>query len=168
MDAFVFQKINELAFRNHWLDSLGIFFAEYFPYVIVLCLVFFLVWNFKKYWGMVALALFSGVLSRGITEIIRFFWYKPRPFVENHINLLVGHIDSSSFPSGHASFFFGISIVVFLYNKKIGILFFLASFLVSWGRVYGGIHWPYDILGGLLVGIVSGLVAVRVSKVFKK
>ncbi len=168
MDAFIFHKINELAFRNHWLDSLGIFFAEYLPYILVLCLLLFLVRNFKRYWLVVALAFSSGALARGITEAIRFFWYRPRPFIENHVNSLIGHIDSSSFPSAHASFFFGISTAIFFYNKKIGTLFFITSFLISFGRVLGGIHWPYDILGGFFVGIVSGLIIVKTSKVFKK
>lgn len=168
MDAFIFQKINELALRNHWLDSLGIFFAEYLPYILVFCLLLFLVWNFRKYWLIVILALASGALARGITEVVRFFWGRPRPFIENHVNLLVGHIDSASFPSAHASFFFGISTALFFYNKKIGTLFFIASFLISFGRVLGGIHWPYDILGGFLVGILSGLIVIKIFKKLKK
>jgi len=168
MDAFIFQQINRLALRNLWLDSLGIFFAHYFPYILAIYLFLLLIWNFKKYCSAVILALFSGVLARGITELIRFLWVHPRPFVNNHVNLLIEHINSASFPSGHASFFFAISIVLFFYNKKLGTLFFIASFLISGARVYCGIHWPYDILGGFLVGIISGLIVIKISKILKK
>ena len=168
MDAFIFQKLNELAFRNVWIDSLGIFFAEYFPYILVLCLVLFSLLNLKKYWTMVILALSSGALARGITEFIRFLWSRPRPFVESNVNLLLKHSETASFPSGHAAFFFGISAVVFYYNKKAGLIFFIASFLISGARVFGGIHWFYDILGGLLVGIFSGWIMIKISKILKK
>ena len=43
----------------------------------------------------------------------------------------------------------------FLDNKKAGIFFFLASFLIGLARVFSGIHWPSDILVGALVGILS-------------
>ena len=168
MDAFIFQQINSLALRNFWLDSLGIFFAHYFPYILVICLFLLLIWNFEKYWPVVILALFSGASARGITELIRFLWAQPRPFIENHVNLLIEHIDSASFPSGHASFFFGISVLLFFYNKKIGISFFIASLLISGARVYCGIHWPYDILGGLLVGTLAALIAIKIFKILRK
>jgi undecaprenyl-diphosphatase len=169
MDAFIFEKINSLALKNLWLDTLGIFLAEYFPYVLAICLIlFFLVLNYKKYWPMVILALISGGLARGITEVIRFLWGRPRPFVNNHVNLLLDNINSKSFPSGHASFFFGLSTIVYFYNKKIGILFFIASFLISISRVYCAIHWPADILAGALVGIFSGILAFNIFEKLKK
>jgi len=167
MNAFIFQKINGLALENFWLDSLGIFLAEYLAYVLAICLFLFLVWNFRKYWSMVILALASGVLARGVTELIRFLWTRPRPFVENHVNLLIDHVNSSAFPSAHTSFFFAVSMVVYFYNKKIGILFFITSFLIAGGRIYCGLHWPYDILSGIIVGVFSGLAIVKVSKMFK-
>ena len=64
--------------------------------------------------------------------------------------------------------FFGISTAVIFFNKKIGVLLFIVSFLISLARVYSGIHWPYDIIGGLIVGVASGLVVVKVPKFFKR
>ena len=168
MDAFIFGKINNFALENHWFDTLGIFFAEYLTYILVFFLLSFLIWNFKKYWLMVTLAFTSGALARGFTELIRFLWTRPRPFVENHVSLLVNHLNSAAFPSGHAAFFFGISAVLYFYNKKIGILFFVASFLISLGRVFCGIHWPLDILGGFLVGILSAIIVTKTFERLKK
>jgi len=168
MDAFIFQKINSLVFKSIWLDGLGIFFADQFPYIVAFCLFLFLIWNFKKYRSMVFLAFISGGLARGITEFIRFLWARPRPFVENHINLLLDNINSKSFPSGHASFFFGLSMVVYFYNKKLGIIFFIASLIISIARVYCGIHWPADILAGFLVGIFSGILVIKLSRRISK
>jgi len=168
MNAFIFQQVNELALRNHWLDSLGIFLAHYLPYILAFFLLFLLIWNFRKYWQIVVLALASGALARGITEVVRFFWRQPRPFIENHVNLLIKQVNGSSFPSGHASFFFALSAVLFFYDRKIGISFFIASILISWARIFCGLHWPYDIIAGFVVGIFSGLIMIKFSKKFKK
>lgn len=165
MDAFIFQKINDLALKNLWVDGLMIFLADPFSYIVAFCLFLLVVLNFEKHKSMVIRAFLAGMLARGITEFIRFLWGRPRPFIDNHVNLLLNNINSHSFPSGHASFFFGLSTVVFLYNKKIGLLFFTASFFISTARVYCGIHWPADIFAGALVGVFSGIL---LAKIFKK
>lgn len=159
MDLFLFQQINQLVFKYIWLDTLAIFFAKSFGYIVVLLLLLFLIKNLKKYWQMVTLAILSGIFARFIVvSIIRWLLERSRPFVENHVNLLVDHVNQSAFPSGHAAFFFAVSTVVYLYNKKAGILFFIAGFLISISRVFVGIHWPSDILAGALVGIFSALL----------
>ena len=177
MDFFIFQQINKLAGRWVILDALGIFFARYLGYFLIFFLFLFLFKNFKKYLPMIIQGFSAAILARlGFTELIRFFWPRPRPFVENHINLLLKYSASSSFPSGHAAFFFALSTVVLLYNKKVhprptfwwgaGLLFFLASFLISISRVFVGIHWPSDILAGAAIGIFSGWLIILFSRKF--
>lgn len=177
MDFFIFQQINKLAGKWLFLDTLGIFFAKYLGYFLIFLLFLFLLKNFKKYWPMIIQGFLAAILARfGFTELIRLFLNRPRPFVENHINLLLNHSASSSFPSGHAAFFFALSTVVLLYNKKVhprpkfwwgaGLLFFLASFLISISRVFVGIHWPSDILAGAAIGIFSGWLIILFSQKF--
>ncbi len=167
MDLYLFQLINQFAGRWVWLDSLGIFFAKYFEYILVFYLLLFLIIKFKKYWKMVLQAIISAVLARFvIVNFIRCIWGRSRPFVENNVNLLLNYPSKeASFPSGHAAFYFAISTVVFLYNKKAGILFYIASFLICLARIFVGIHWPSDILAGAIVGIFSSLI---IHKIFKK
>jgi undecaprenyl-diphosphatase len=172
IDYLIFEKINSLAGKYPVLDSTAIFFAKYFDYFLILLVFLFLIKNFKKYWRPVVKTVSAGVLARLVfTEIIRFFYKRPRPFVENKVNLLLNHSSSSSFPSGHAAFYFAMATVVFLYYKKVyprpkfwwgaGLLFFLASFLISFSRVFVGIHWPSDIMGGVVVGVISGIIILK-------
>ena len=163
IDLYLFNQINGLAGKSVCLDGLVIFFAKYFEYILILALFLFLVKNFRKYWPMVIRAFSAAILSRFIiTNIIRWIWFRPRPFVQNHINLLFNYNPQEpSFPSGHAAFYFALATIVYSYNKKTGILFFIASFLISIARVFSGIHWPSDILAGALVGIFSGWMVIH-------
>jgi len=168
IDIFLFNKINGLAGKSACLDDTAIFFAKYFEYFLVFILLLFLIKNFKKYWLMVTQSFLAAVLARlVITEIIRWLWPRPRPFVENHINLLFSYNAAEpSFPSGHAAFYFAIATIVYSWNKKTGILFYIASFLISFARVFSGIHWPSDILAGAAIGIISGWLIVLFSRKF--
>ena len=162
MDYLIFQQINSLAGKSVYLDNLAIFFAGYFEYVLA-ALVFLLLW---KKWGAVFRVFAAAILARyGFVELIRFFLVRPRPFVENNVNLLLEHT-GASFPSGHAAFFFALSFIVYHYNKKAGTGFFIASFLISISRVFCGIHWPTDILAGAIIGVFSGWLILRISKRF--
>jgi len=165
MNFSLFQQINGLALRSFWLDILGVYFAEYLGYLLVFCLLLFLVFRLKKYWRMIIESFISATFARSvIVSFIRWILPNPRPFVENHVNLLLGHLSTSSFPSGHTSFYFAIATVVYLYNKKAGVFFFVASFLIGISRVFCGIHWPLDILSGIVVGIFSGWVVYKISR----
>lgn len=168
IDFFIFQQLNQFADRYFWLDGLVIFFAKYFEYFLLFFLLLFLVKNAKKYLLMIVQAFSAAIFSRlVITNFIRWLFPRPRPFVQNHVNLLFNYNPLElSFPSGHAAFYFAIATVVYFYNKKAGILFFVASFLITIARVFSGIHWPSDILVGAAIGIFSGWLVVFFSRKF--
>jgi undecaprenyl-diphosphatase len=143
------------------------FCADYLGYVLLLVLVLFLFLNFKKYWRMVLEALIAAGFTRLVlAEIIRRIWFVPRPFVTlNFIPLINQSPAEASFPSGHATFYFAFSTIVYFYNKKAGILFFIASLFIVVARVFVGVHWPFDIIAGAILGILMGWI---LNKLFRQ
>jgi undecaprenyl-diphosphatase len=167
IDLYLFNLINGLAGKWAWLDYLGIYFAQYFEYFLWFCLILFLVISFRKYWRMVLGAFVTAVFTRFVlAEIIRWLWFRQRPFVSlNFIPLINQRATEASFPSGHASFYFALSTIVYYYNKKAGIFFYITSFLIALSRVFAGVHWPSDIFAGAVLGIFT---AWLFHKLFKK
>ncbi|MGD0576985.1 MAG: phosphatase PAP2 family protein [Candidatus Staskawiczbacteria bacterium] len=167
LDLLVFNFVNGFAGKWMWLDYLGMFFALYFEYFLWLVLLLFLAVNFRKYWKMVFEAVVAAIITRFfLVEIIRWLWFRPRPFLAlNFVPLINESAREASFPSGHASFYFALSTIVYCYNKKAGILFYVASFLIVLARVFVGIHWPSDILAGAVLGILMGWI---LNTLFKK
>jgi undecaprenyl-diphosphatase len=106
----------------------------------------------------------SAALSRGVlTPLIRFFYYHPRPFDIYQVRQLIPE-SGASFPSGHAMFFFALAAALYFYNKKWGVWFFLATALMCTARVMAGVHFPSDILGGMVLGSAVAYLVDRYAR----
>lgn len=163
-DLILFNWIHDLAGKSRLLDFLGIFLANYFPYLVIFTAVILLIAepNLRKKFSYYATLIFAVILSRGlITEGIRFLYNRPRPYVELGFSPLVPE-NSYSFPSGHAAVFFAVAGAVWLYDKKWGWRIFIAATLIGLARIFVGVHWPSDILAGAVVGIFSVWLADRI------
>lgn len=157
MDLIIFKAINGLAGNFYILDLLAVFLAKYFPYVLLLV---FLIILWRKKGKILWIGLVSAFASRYIlTEVIRYFYSRPRPFEVLSITQLVEHSPGGSFPSGHMAFFFALSAGVYFWNKKAGVWFFIASSLIGLARIFAGLHWPSDILGGAALGFLIFRIA---------
>ena len=169
MDLLIFQLLNQNVGKWYQLDFLGIFFAKYCEYLLIIGLLLFLLERFGKYWKMVLKAFLAAILARFVfANIIRWIVHRPRPFLVTDANLLIGKINESSFPSGHAAFYFALSTLVFYYNKEAGVLFYLVSFIICMARVFAGVHWPSDIVAGAIVGVFSGWLIQKIAEKYLK
>lgn len=166
LNLYLFDLIHGLAGKNFALDDFGIFIAQYLPYLLMIG--FFLFAFGKKDWRLRILisidAALAVILSRGIVaEAIRFFYHHPRPFVTLNFAPLISE-SSYSFPSGHASWFFALAATIYAYDRKLGAWFFVFAAINGIARVFAGVHWPFDILSGAVVGILSGIIMHRLVK----
>ena len=172
MNESIFLTINSWAGQNIWLDRFMIFSADWLGYVLILGVIFYYLRDRQKYREMVFFAFGSAIVSRFVlVSIIRFFYYSPRPFlVLQNVHQLLDHDMESSFPSGHAAFYFALAAGVYLYNKKVyppekylffrrvGYAYFALAGLIGFARIFVGVHWPLDIIAGAVLGIVTAWI----------
>jgi undecaprenyl-diphosphatase len=101
------------------------------------------------------LLLFALWLAHIVGPAIKQMVARPRPFlVYPDIKALV-EAYGPSFPSGHAVYAFTSASLVCAFIKRHYVFYFFA-FLVAFSRVYLGVHFPSDVLGGALIGIMIG------------
>lgn len=90
----------------------------------------------------------------------------PRPFMAlEGIRLAVDNNGFYSFPSGHVAVIVSVlSVVVMKVDKyRIGLLVLTVMYVaaVAFVVMYGGVHYPSDVIGGLIIGLVSATVSLR-------
>ena len=97
--------------------------------------------------------------------IIKNLIARDRPFVlDETVELLIKKPGEFSFPSGHTLNGFTAATVIFLHFKKSGIGALLFAGLIAFSRMYLFVHFPTDILGGMILGIMDALLVTFVVR----
>lgn len=90
---------------------------------------------------------------------------RPRPCaVDTTVTLKIPFPSEYSFPSGHSSNGFSGAVTIFCYYRKTGILSLLMAAIIAFSRLYFFVHYPTDILGGIVLGTLDALLAVYIVK----
>jgi undecaprenyl-diphosphatase len=98
------------------------------------------------------LALLVNVPVRGLVE-------RPRPFVDHKgLDVLVGGKNDFSFVSDHAALAMALAVGLFMVNRRLGLTGIALAVLEGFCRVYMGVHYPTDVLGGLALGTAVALL----------
>lgn len=160
LDTTLFYFINNLAGRFGGLDALGIFAAVFLLPLVAFLLIpaAFTIKRFKEeHWYELPLkAVVAGALAYGARFVLGELIARPRPFLAlSDMQLLVERESSYAFPSGHASVAFALAFVVYRQDRDWGMAFLILAALVALGRVFVGVHYPVDIVGGAIVGWVA-------------
>ena len=85
----------------------------------------------------------------------------PRPDLAN---ALITPDSLYSFPSGHATFLFGLAWSMYGFDKRAGVVLFVFGALTGIARVLAGVHFWYDIVGGFIVGWIVSYIVLLITK----
>jgi undecaprenyl-diphosphatase len=157
-DRAVFEWINGLAGHVPIIDNFLRGIANDYFIIIGFCLVLVALWfgtrdfaRRKVNQTAVIVAAISLGISQAVVDIINIFLFRPRPFTLLPTQLLFYAPTDSSFPSNAAAITFAAAFGVFFVNRKVGTwLLGLAAFL-GFARIYVGVHYPSDVLGGAAI-----------------
>lgn len=168
LDVYIFHICNSWI-ANPLFDSIMPFITEVKNfYIIYVCLFIWLLWRGGKKGRICAGVLAASVLIADPlnSQIIKELVGRIRPchtFVEN-IRLLVPCGGGKSFPSSHAVNNFIAAFVISSYYPKVHLLVYSIASTVAISRVYVGVHYPSDIIGGSIEGMVLGFILIKIAQ----
>lgn len=151
---------------NHipFIDNLMIFGARFVVFLSFILALILISKGTVKEKKAFLLTLAGIPLSVLLIVAIHFFLYESRPFVTYHFTPLYPYNPDASFPSRHTTFISLMAFSYLYYKSKWSPLFLLFLIWVGVSRVYVGVHYPIDILGGILIGIISLYLARIIVK----
>ncbi|MBM2765541.1 undecaprenyl-diphosphatase [Burkholderia anthina] len=161
LNLTLFSAINAGAAPNPGVARLAIFAADWLVYALPVMLL--LTWIFGER-PTRRQAIEAGVgtcLALLLAQVIGHFWFSPRPFMAGVGTQLIPHSPDSSFPSDHMTFAWSLAVGMLLAGttRLTGFVMVAMAVAIAWGRVYAGVHWPFDMAGGVLVGTAGALAA---------
>lgn len=149
------------------MDTPIIFIAKYVIFLIVLIAAVYALMQPRSRWLDIAkVGLPSLAVAFILLKIADRLYNDPRPFVVEHIQPLFAHGTDNGFPSDHATFGMTIAAIIFVFNRKLGIVLGILALLVGAARVLAHVHHSIDIIGGAVIGIVSVAIVYFALKKF--
>ena len=165
MNYSLFKDIHGLAGHNHLIDAFMIFCTNKAIYIFALALL--LIWLFgnKSYKRDALYAGITGIVGLIANVIISHIYFEPRPFVTHHVHTLISHAADASFPSDHATGSFAIAFFMLMRHRKIGGLMLILALLTGFSRIYCGIHYPFDVVGSIVVAFIVTFVINKLAPI---
>jgi len=157
-DAWTFHLINR-SLQNPLFDLVMPILStkRYFLLPAAVVILMFLVWGGRRMWVVLAVAVVAVALSDLGTNLIKAALHRTRPCqVISDVHLLAGCTRSFSLPSNHASNMFALATVGWLGFRRWRWVVLLLAVGVAYSRVYLGVHYPADVLAGVVWGGAVG------------
>lgn len=165
LDWMLFAALNAWAGRSAVLDTIAIALAEDALVLFGLLLIGLWIWpgaidqrrNRQRYVVNAALALGGALLT---AHFLGVFFYRARPFVDHVVTLLIAHPPDASFPSDHLAVVGSLIVALWPVLGRTRWWWIGLGVAIGLARLFVGVHYPTDILGGFMLGEVWGLWAL--------
>lgn len=152
------------------LMGLAKFLAKDTLYLLPLLLIALWIWGGGARRQLVIKALATTIVSLGLGVIAGLIYVHQRPFVMGLGHTYIQHKPNASFPSHHATIFAAIAFTLLAATgtRLLGLIVLVFGVLAGWARIYTGLHFPFDIIGGFIMAAVGyAIVAAFWNKYWK-
>ncbi len=174
-DTQIFLFLNGL--HNTFFDNFMYAFSGkwiWIPFYASLLYIFIRRWKKESIWIILAIILCIVLADQISSGIIKRLVERPRPSraeeLEGLVHIVNGYTGGRfGFVSSHAANSFGLALLSSLLFRKKAYTWclFIWATVTAYSRIYLGVHYPFDILGGIIVGISSALFCYWLLKKFR-
>ncbi len=135
---------------------------------IILAIICLITKKYRKTGIVLTVGLLLGLLIGNL--FMKNVFARLRPFqIKEGVNLLIAAPKDFSFPSGHTLASFISATVLSIRHKKSRVYVIVLAALISFSRLYLYVHFPTDVLGGIVLGVLIGILSnYLVEKIAKK
>ena len=152
--------------RNPILDKVMVFITTLGNSGMIWIVTALLMLCSKKYRTtgiMLSLGLIGSLLFGNV--ILKPLFHRTRPFdIVEGIELLIAAPHDYSFPSGHTLASVISATILLIRDRKIGFSALVLAILIAFSRLYLYVHFPTDVLGGAVIGVIIGFFSVKIGE----
>ena len=112
-------------------------------------------------WQPFTLVLAADAVADGLAALSKLAFGVRRPAEQGD---LLGVPHSRSFPSGHTATSFACATVIALLVPRTAPFVYTLALAIGYSRLYVGVHWPSDVLGGIVVGVLTALLLLAAAR----
>ncbi|WP_179402852.1 phosphatase PAP2 family protein [Burkholderia guangdongensis] len=161
LNLTLFSAINAGPAPQPGVVKLAVFAADWLVYAIPAMLLLTWLCGARPTRRQAIEAGLGACVALALGQVFSTFWFSPRPFMAGVGTQLIAHAPDGSFPSDHMTFAWSLAVGMLLGSttRATGIVMALCAAAIAWGRIYVGVHWPFDMAGGVLVGTAGALAA---------
>lgn len=144
--------------KNKYLDLIMKYITKLGDMGLVWFIISLMLLISKTYRGIGLIIIFALMISVLLGEgIIKHSVRRVRPFIDKEdVTLIIGKPITYSFPSGHTMSSFAATSVLSFYFTKYSLIFLILASAIAFSRVYLYVHYPTDIVAGIILGIICG------------
>ncbi|RUT79335.1 phosphatase PAP2 family protein [Ancylomarina longa] len=162
------------SYHTHFWDVVMMIFTRKEFWIPLYIVLLYQIYKFKgkeALWWIIGLFLMIFLCDQISTQLFKNIFQRLRPShdptISNMVHLVSGYKGGKyGFVSSHAANTFGFAMLTSLLfkNRLYTIFAFCWSLLIIYSRVYLGVHFPGDVLGGMILGLVIGYAVFRLTK----
>jgi len=167
LNSYLFSKINGLLGKSRFLDAVGRAGAEFVIFAMsgwLIVSMYLLANNLSEFWRLLIIFIYAALLGWAINWILAFIIHEPRPFMSGQDHSLFHPMfpklfSWKSFPSDHTMFSFMIFFMALVLQLPLAWPLLFLAIWVACGRVFSGVHYPSDVVGGAAVALFVASLA---------